>query len=61
MARKVIIITDPGQDQAVAVLMALAHRDRLDPFVGAQGCGQGNQSAATVSGRGAATSRSSLR
>lgn len=30
MARKVIIITDPGQDQAVAVLMALAAPEHFD-------------------------------
>lgn len=30
MARKVIIITDPGQDQAVAILMALAAPEHFD-------------------------------
>jgi purine nucleosidase len=30
MPRKVIIITDPGQDQAVAILMALAEREAFD-------------------------------
>ena len=30
MARKIIIDTDPGQDDAVAILLALASPDELD-------------------------------